>query len=769
MEDFFRGVMSKEFAKKWEFGMVSGNGKQGVVVLGDPISETIIGNHISLYLPYGNDYQIPDMASYLETFREIIKTEGYDIANERYYEEAVRRGYAGLQMSDPSHPGFHLNIKSDISDFADYKRYTNFENGEIGVTFLDELGRHHFRRTFVSRADDLIIHHISNDQNDINCRLNVADYDQPLLSKTRSLNESGIGLRYQYSHDAGGYDVHIQVVVKNGEVMIRDREICINHAENVLILMKITVHENMETAIVIPIDLKGLPLDYDKLLARHDPIHREMFQRVSLELAGAESGRVQPTEILIEQAQTDGQLPRALIEKMYDAGRYMFICSAGEYIPNLQGIWSGDFNPPWSGDYTFDTNVQLAIASGLYSGLFEGIEGLFKLVKKFLPEWRENAQKYYGCRGILSSIHSSNSGIHVHWNVDWPLHLWTCGAGWLGHWFYDYYLHIGDKIFLKNEVIPYLKECVLFYEDFLILDDDTGYYRFTPSYSAENGCGDNATQDIAVAKEVLTNLIQAHKELGINPPEIQKWEAMLKKLPPYLINAEGALKEWAIPEKGENYNHRHFSHLYPIFQSREFNQESQPELWQASLIALEKRLEAWMRNADGDTTSSHGRMHAALCATRLNLPNIAYEAIQMMVLSNSIFPTLMTSHYNDFNIFNVDANGAIPQIIHEMLLYGEVGKIILLGAVPEILTKGKLSGISLPKEIKVDTLRWDLITKNLELALMSQVDQTVILEMPLFSGVEIDGFNDCQVDQSGEKIIVNLQKSKLTTLALKWC
>lgn len=181
----------------------------------------------------------------------------------------------------------------------------------------------------------------------------------------------------------------------------------------------------------------------------------------------------------------------------------------------------------------------------------------------------------------MAAIHASNSGKHLHWNEDWPLHFWTCGAGWLAHWYFQYYRFTGDKIFLKEEAIPFLKEIVLFYEDFLIEDED-GTYRFTPSYSAENGCADNATQDIAVAKEVLTNLMIAHDILSMDSPERTKWQQMLQKLPAYQINEDGALKEWLTPGKEENYNHRHFSHLYPVFQSREFNEITDPKMWRAA-------------------------------------------------------------------------------------------------------------------------------------------------------------------------------------------
>jgi len=765
MEKLFRGVWNEDYAKDWKFAMVSGNGKQGVMVFGNPNSETIIGNHNALYLPQDNDYKIPDMAPYLDEFRAIIKEQGYDVAKKFYYEKAIEIGYQGLQMSDPSHPGVHLLIGMDGLEVSNYMRYTNFENGEIGVKFDDQYQVKHLRRTFVSRADDLIVHHIKNNVNHVNCTLEIAEYDQPLLQIERIVKEKGIKLRHKYAHGTGGYDVDIQLIAPDGKLSVRNHTIHIEDAKEVLILMRIGVHKTLEDFERVEFDLSDLPLNYEKLLRRHQLIHFEMFDRVNFRIA-ADEQRSRLTEDLIAEAHETTELSLALIEKMYDAGRYMFICSAGDLIPNLQGIWTGTFSPPWSGDYTFDTNVQLAIASALYSGLNEGLHGLFKLIKGFLPEFRENAMKYYGCRGIMSSIHSSNSGKHVHWNEEWPLQLWTCGAGWLGHWFYDYYLHTGDKDFLHHEVIPYLKECVLFYEDFLVCDN--GVYRFTPSYSAENGCGDNATQDIAVAKEVLKNLIEAHVELGICDPEVEKWKVMLAKLPPYLINEEGAIKEWAISEKDENYNHRHFSHLYSIFQSREFDEESDPELWQASIIALEKRLEAWMRNKDGDTSSTHGRMHAALCATRLNISDVAYEALEMMVLSNSMYPTLMTSHYNDYNIFNVDGNGAIPQIINEMLLYGEVGKITILGAVPSVLANGTLSGISLPKEIRVEQLQWDLQARSASLQLTSNIAQDVVIKAPLFPGMTIAQFHDCEVTQTNSKMMTKLKPHQTASLTFEW-
>ena len=117
-----------------------------------------------------------------------------------------------------------------------------------------------------------------------------------------------------------------------------------------------------------------------------------------------------------------------------------------------------------------------------------------------------------------------------------------------------------------------MKQVVLFYEDFLITGDN-GKYIFVPSISPENVpihenrsmmCV-NATMDVAIAKECITNLITACKHLGIERENISKWEAMLSKMPEYEINEDGAMKEWLYDGLKDNYYHRHQSHIYPLF------------------------------------------------------------------------------------------------------------------------------------------------------------------------------------------------------------
>src|SRR5690625_2659155 len=71
-----RGAWNRSYAQTWEEAMVSGNGKQGVMVFGNPSKETIIGNHSRLYLPHGTNQPLPNMAPHVEKVREIIAEEG---------------------------------------------------------------------------------------------------------------------------------------------------------------------------------------------------------------------------------------------------------------------------------------------------------------------------------------------------------------------------------------------------------------------------------------------------------------------------------------------------------------------------------------------------------------------------------------------------------------------------------------------------------------------------------------------------------------------
>src|SRR3546814_17569284 len=60
----------------------------------------------------------------------------------------------------------------------------------------------------------------------------------------------------------------------------------------------------------------------------------------------------------------------------------------------------------------------------------------------------------------------------------WPHPYWISAGGWVYSPFWDHYCVTGDLQFLRDRVVPGLKELALFYEDFLSVEDERGNYVF---------------------------------------------------------------------------------------------------------------------------------------------------------------------------------------------------------------------------------------------------------------------------------------------------
>jgi len=470
--------------------------------------------------------------------------------------------------------------------------------------------------------------------------------------------------------------------------------------------------------------LERVPADYDELLERHLALHRPLFERVRLDLRAPQEQRRWTSERLLEDASRSGSLSLALAEKIHDAGRYMFLCCAGELPPNLQGIWTGTWRPAWSGDFTLDTNLQLALKHGFSGGYPELMEGYFRLMESFQPEWRLNARRTYGTDGYLTNARASNTALLLHWGT-WPGVFWTAGCGWLVRPFYEHYLYTGDRRFLETRTVPFLEEVAAFYEDFVVIDESTGRIEFIPSYSPETGSCTSATMDVMVMRDVLQNLIASYRALGSHREDIPRWQALLARLPGCRINEDGALAEWIPDGRKERYGHRHLSHLHAAYEANgELGPGAAPALRTAAQEAVRRRIHS------GGEASSHGRAHMGLAAAELDLAAEAYGRIEAMATGRSMTPSLMCTHEPGGRIFNVDANGAMPEIMYRMLFRARPGSIQLLPALPERWPAGEINGVRAEGRITIVRLAWDVSSRSATCVLRSQVDQTVTVELP---------------------------------------
>jgi hypothetical protein len=266
--------------------------------------------------------------------------------------------------------------------------------------------------------------------------------------------------------------------------------------------------------------------------------------------------------------------------------------------------------------------------------------------------------------------------------------------------------------------------------------DVNGRYTFYPSISPENepeienqdqttNVVPNATGEIAICKEVLTNLLKSYELLGIEDKDIDEYKSVLAKLPDYVINEDGALAEWAYPGFGDNYNHRHASHLYPVYPGLEITPENTPDLYGAAKKALEKRLEAGLGN-----NSAHGFMHISLVAARLRNAELMSTMLTKFASLPFVNSSFITCHNPGPRIYNLDACFSMPAVMTEMLVYSEPGLIEILPATPmDMFPKGTISGLLARGGIEIVSLHWNDALGLINVRLKSKTKQSIQFQL----------------------------------------
>ena len=402
-----------------------------------------------------------------------------------------------------------------------------------------------------------------------------------------------------------------RVVAKNGRTAPDGQAMVVTAADEVLIFIDIALLEDFEKSKFdqVKMSLANIPTDYTTLLNRHVKLHGELFNRMRLDLGGGADHKLTSEQLLAKT--TDAEPSRALIEKEFDAGRYNTISSISDLPPTLQGVWAGTYDPPWASDFTHNGNVPSAIASLMMGNTPELMLAYTSYMEWLVPYLEVNASRIFGARGIVLPSRSTTAGYNNAFSARFAGAFWVAGAPWAAHFFYDYYLYTGDRAFLAQHALPFMEKAALFFEDYLYEGPD-GKYVFNPTQSAENTPKNtksqatlNATMDVAAAKELLRNTIAASRELNVNQAKIPVWEQMLAKMPDYIINSDGAVKEWLSPKFEDNYDHRHSSQLYALFDGMPEEIARQPKLQAAFKRLIELKLDLHWSNWEKQIGRAH--------------------------------------------------------------------------------------------------------------------------------------------------------------------
>jgi alpha-L-fucosidase 2 len=453
---------------------------------------------------------------------------------------------------------------------------------------------------------------------------------------------------------------------------------------------------------------------FKNILSRHLQDYQQKFDRVSFNLFSGldpDDGARDAAELLEQARNNEPSLK--LFELIFQMGRYVLLSSSrNKGLPaNLQGIWSNGYSPAWNCRWQLDMNLQMCYWLANPANLQECNIPLFDFLENMDVAAMKRSKDLYDCRGISLPVAVDGT------NVRYPTNSETqCIAAWLAQHFWEHYLFTLDKEFLVNRAYPYMKKAGEFFEDFLI-QKDKGIYIILPSGSPENHPKDfpgrlsmNATIDLAVAKELFNNLIQASLVLNIDEQKRSIWQKMLAMFPSLPIGEDGALREWADDVTG-NEAHRHFSHLYPLFPGFLMDLEEDPALVNSAVKAIKKREEAFLVDACGWSYAWLVALYA-----RAGMAEEAYRNLMIFtkgfVTSDNFLSTISDlsgfgygrTHHK--NLIQVEAGLGITVAIIEMLLQSHNNLIRILPALPNSWEKGLIKGLKARGNFEI-SITWE--------------------------------------------------------------
>ena len=745
----------------WREAFHTGNGQVGASVYGHIADETIFVSHGELY-HWGHSPELPDISTSLQQTRDLMDQEKWREANWVSANMLKEKGYQGRVFKPCPLCDIKIHTETPLP-FSNYSRTLNMETGEIAVNWAEGTDRFS-RKTFVSRTHDVLCLQFEGTR-EITTKIFLDLHETGKEDTKKKREEVGDTLEtyvegdyiyYAAQNDDGTDFGAVARVVHTGYGRVEKGHVYAVTAPAITVFVKCFVGSARGEAFAeLTKALSALGETYGYYQSCHAQAHGELFNSCDIQLS---QGDTPPLESLLLSVYTDGlvgnlQAP-ALVEKLWRFGRYLLICGTRNLPFPLYGLWSGGYNLMWSHNMA-NENLQMMYWHTLCGGLEYTLKPVIDYYCHFIPTFQDNAKKLFGLEGIYvpagtsPGMGSPNQIVPVIMN-------WTGAAGWLCQHFYNYYRYTRDEETLTTKILPFMEQTLTFYEQFVVIDEH-GEIKIYPSVSPENTPENfyqtpedyntghlcpttiNATMDLAILKELLTNMISLATEKNLYAHKIPQWEDMLARIPSYAVNQDGAMKEWAHPQFTDRYEHRHVSHIYPIFPGTEHvSGISDPDIIQAFETAVDLRV------LGAQTGWSFS--HMASIYARFGRPDKVMECLEN--LSRGCLLKNLTTLHNDWrrmglsmNLNNgkwaptqLDANMGIVNAVQEMLLFVSNKTMKILPALPEDFPKGSVKNMRFP--YGRISFAWDVKAGYLNVEITGTEDGEIYIMFPEFANRE---------------------------------
>lgn len=208
----------------------------------------------------------------------------------------------------------------------------------------------------------------------------------------------------------------------------------------------------------------------------------------------------------------------------------------------------------WHGDYHSNYNMESIYWGDFTANHPEQAEAYFDCVDFYRPVGRIIAEKYYGCRGVFIQLEGFPVLAKDDYNGRLTLGRMAYMTGWAMSRYWEYYRFTLDREWLRTRGYPFIKECALFYLDFLKkaphpdlppnLKD--GKYHAFPSIAGESSLkpGQPMTlcdqwSPIVFSGHCLWAAAEAATELGVDYDLAAQWRERCDNLAGYASGLEG--------------------------------------------------------------------------------------------------------------------------------------------------------------------------------------------------------------------------------------